>query len=217
MSSFFAPDTQSTSSCSRFSPSSMPSDGCQRMLIPKSVTKSRALGSSALRNDIVLPEHAPPCNHNKLANLLSSRDGRFFRLEVGVESPSRATPRGDHLAPRSLDDALAPRATTPPYTFAYTLAWAHEACSFRRYTSALSLSIGGETSARSLGKRDCPYAPRCMTQRFVIRDSRNSIRFFASNPSRLALVFMRAHERGELIESTRGAAMLRSASRAHRA
>jgi len=43
----------------RFSPSSSPSEGCHNTLMPKSVTRSRALGSSALRNDIVFPEQAP--------------------------------------------------------------------------------------------------------------------------------------------------------------
>ena len=60
MSSGMAPETQSRRIFCRLSPSSMPSDGCQRMLMPKSVTRSQALGSSAFRKDMVLPEHAPP-------------------------------------------------------------------------------------------------------------------------------------------------------------
>jgi hypothetical protein len=35
--------------------------------MPKSVTRSQALGSSAFRKDIVLPEHAPPCNQSRFA------------------------------------------------------------------------------------------------------------------------------------------------------
>lgn len=67
MSNAMAPETQSRSSFCRLSPSSTPSDGCHSTLMPKSVTRSQALGSSALRNDMVLPEQAPPCNHSRLA------------------------------------------------------------------------------------------------------------------------------------------------------
>ena len=55
MSSGIAPETQTRSSFCRLSPSSTPSDGYYRMLMPKSVTRSQALGSSAFRNDMVLP------------------------------------------------------------------------------------------------------------------------------------------------------------------
>ena len=60
MSSGISPATSARSIFCRFSPSSMPSEGCHSTLMPKSVTRSQALGSSALRNDMVLPEHAPP-------------------------------------------------------------------------------------------------------------------------------------------------------------
>jgi hypothetical protein len=32
--------------------------------MPKSAIKSQAVGSSALRNDMVLPEQAPPCSQS---------------------------------------------------------------------------------------------------------------------------------------------------------
>ena len=60
MSSGICPGRQGLSSFLRLSPSSRPSEGCHRTLMPKSVTRSQALGSSAFRNDIVLPEQAPP-------------------------------------------------------------------------------------------------------------------------------------------------------------
>ena len=67
ISSLILPEMQSRRSCLRLSPSSTPSDGCHRIFMPKSVTRSHALGSSALRKDIVLPEQAPPCNHKRFA------------------------------------------------------------------------------------------------------------------------------------------------------
>ena len=76
MSSGRRPAMMSFSILVTFSPSSMPSDGCQTMSMPKSVTRSHALGSSAFRNDMVLPLHAPPCSHRRdaIANL---RGGEF--------------------------------------------------------------------------------------------------------------------------------------------
>ncbi len=37
------------------------------MLMPKSVTRSQTLGSSALKKDIVLPEQAPPWSQSRFA------------------------------------------------------------------------------------------------------------------------------------------------------
>src|ERR1700733_5908749 len=67
ISSGIFPEIQSRRILCRLSPSSTPRDGCQSTLIPKSVTRSQALGSSALRKDIVLPEQAPPCSHRRFA------------------------------------------------------------------------------------------------------------------------------------------------------
>src|SRR5262245_5201804 len=64
MSSGRLPSAQSANTFCALAPSSSPSDGCQSRSSPKSTIRSTTLGSSALRNDIVLPEHAPPWNHS---------------------------------------------------------------------------------------------------------------------------------------------------------
>ncbi len=58
------PFMQSHKSFCKFAPNSSPKDGCQSTLIPKSAIKSQTVGSSALRNDMVLPEQAAPCSHS---------------------------------------------------------------------------------------------------------------------------------------------------------
>ncbi len=62
------------------------------MLRPKSATRSTALGSSALRNDIVLPEQAPPCNQRTLVMAL------LLVRNVGYETSSRSSFGGQLLA-----------------------------------------------------------------------------------------------------------------------
>ena len=51
--------------------------------MPKSVTRSQALGSSAFKNDMVFPEQAPPWSHN--ADLCARRF-----LSAGRRRPLRA-------------------------------------------------------------------------------------------------------------------------------
>ncbi len=81
MSSGVVPATRPFSSALRLSPSSMPSEGCHNTLIPKSVTRSQTLGSSALRKDIVLPEQAPPWSQSRLAiSILDSIPARRINL-----------------------------------------------------------------------------------------------------------------------------------------
>ena len=75
-----SPATSACSMARKFSPSSMPSEGCHSSLMPKSVTRSQTLGSSALRNDIVLPEHAPPCSQRRFATSLLAGQGIVLRL-----------------------------------------------------------------------------------------------------------------------------------------
>src|SRR5690606_24523918 len=58
------PSTQSQNSFCALSPSSAPSDGCQIRSSPKSVIRSTTFGSSAFRNDMVFPLHAPPWSHS---------------------------------------------------------------------------------------------------------------------------------------------------------
>src|SRR5208337_2499105 len=71
ISSGISPETHFCRMRVTLSPSSRPSEGCQSTLMPKSVTRSQALGSSAFRNDIVFPEQAPPCSQSKFAMLSS--------------------------------------------------------------------------------------------------------------------------------------------------
>ena len=67
MSSWISPAMHFSRIAFTLSPSSSPSEGCHSTLMPKSVTRSQALGSSALRKDMVLPEQAPPWSHKRLA------------------------------------------------------------------------------------------------------------------------------------------------------
>lgn len=60
------PSVEPTSSPTR---DAGPSLCCHKTLIPKSVTRSQALGSSALRNDMVLPEQAQEIRHRFLRML----------------------------------------------------------------------------------------------------------------------------------------------------
>ncbi|AHJ30411.1 hypothetical protein NSP_41110 [Nodularia spumigena CCY9414] len=60
------PEMQSRRRVCRSSPISNPKEGCQSTLMPKSAIRSHTVGSSALRNDMVFPEHAPPCSHSTL-------------------------------------------------------------------------------------------------------------------------------------------------------
>ncbi len=60
------PKIQSHNMIWTLSPNSKPREGCQSIFMPKSAIKSQAVGSSAFRNDMVLPEQAPPCSQSTL-------------------------------------------------------------------------------------------------------------------------------------------------------
>ncbi len=82
----------------RLSPSSTPSEGCQSTLMPKSVTRSQALGSSAFRNDIVLPEHAPPCSQSRFAiSKLLESVGRGTRRTQCICKPHATGVAGERV------------------------------------------------------------------------------------------------------------------------
>jgi hypothetical protein len=85
MSSGTSPDATERSSRLRLSPSSIPSEGCHRILIPKSVTRSQTLGSSAFRKDMVLPEQAPPCSQRRFV-ICPPADHRRMRGRIFTSS-----------------------------------------------------------------------------------------------------------------------------------
>src|SRR6516165_4562333 len=60
--------------------------------MPKSVTRSQALGSSAFRNDMVLPEQAPPCSHKRLAIRLLRFSALYRHSKMVWRIPANGMP-----------------------------------------------------------------------------------------------------------------------------